>query len=74
METPGLLATSLGGTPLTSGFFADLILLSVICRLGPPMRLSGRATSRPARVRSMVSCRSISARLANDVEEEGLLH
>jgi hypothetical protein len=49
---------------VVSSFLADLILLSVIWRLRPPLRPSWRATSRPARVRSIVSSRSISARLA----------
>jgi hypothetical protein len=38
-----LLATSLGGTPLASSFLADLILLSVIRRLRPPLPPSLRA-------------------------------
>lgn len=70
METPRLPATSRGVTPLASSFLADLILLSVICRLRPPLRPNWRATSRPARVHSMVSSRSISARLAINVEEK----
>ena len=59
-----VLATSLGGTPLASSFLADSILLSVIFGLRPPLRPSCLATSSPARVRSTVSSRSISARLA----------
>jgi len=35
-EIPRLLATSRGGIPLARSFLADLILLSVICRLRPP--------------------------------------
>ena len=45
-------------------FLADSILLSVIFGLRPPLRPSCLATSSPARVRSTVSSRSISARLA----------
>ena len=37
-DTPRLWATSRGGTPLASSFLADSILLSVICRLRPPLR------------------------------------
>jgi len=36
-NTPRSSATSRGGTPLASSFFADSILLSVICRLRPPL-------------------------------------
>lgn len=64
MDTPRFLATSLGGTPLARSFLADSILLSVILGLRPPFRPSCRATSRPARVRSTIRPRSISAKLA----------
>jgi hypothetical protein len=47
--------SGLGGTLLASSFLADLILQSVVCPLRPPLRPSWLATSRPARVRSMVS-------------------
>ena len=51
--------------PLASSFLADSILLSVILGLRPPLRSSCRATSNPARIRSMISSRSISAKLAD---------
>src|SRR6218665_1399328 len=47
MDTPRLLATSLGGTPLASSFLADSILLSVIFGFRPPFR-PGRHTQRQA--------------------------
>ncbi len=64
IDTPRLLATSRAGTPLDRSFFAALTLVSVICRLRPPVRPSWRATSKPARVRSTISSLSISAKLA----------
>ena len=64
MDTPEPLATSRGGTQLDKSFFADSILLSVIWRFRTPTRPSFLATSSTARVRSTVSSRSISARLA----------
>ena len=45
-------------------FLADATLLSVITRFLPGIRPNLRAASNPARVRSMVRSRSISARLA----------
>jgi hypothetical protein len=69
MDTPRVLATSFGGTPLASSFLADSILLSVILGLRPPLRQSCLATSSPARVRSTASSLHL-GETGHDVKEE----
>jgi hypothetical protein len=64
IDTLKLCATSRGGVPLANSFLAAWILPSVIWRFLPPTRPWRLAASSPARVRSIMSSRSIWARLA----------
>ena len=63
-ETPRSVATSCRGSPDARSFPVTSTLPSVITLLRPPTRPSLRAACRPARVRSTLSTRSVSARLA----------
>jgi hypothetical protein len=60
-DTPKLWATSLGDVPEESNFLAALTSPSVIRRFRPPTRPCRFAASNPARVRSIISSRSICA-------------